>query len=283
MTRFSLLNDVVFKHVFGSQTGIPVLRALLNALLEFSGDGRIVELELLNPNLDRERIGQKGVILDIKARDGQGRLYNVEVQVAPERAYVERALYYLARLFGSQLDPGEPYRMLAKTVGISLLDFPLFPDLADLHSRYRLHDERHGRELTDVLELHFIELSKFRRDKPFAQQTGFERWLHVLKFGELYSDPAEPVPPELAREEGIEMALKALKRACASDEVRELVETREKAMHDWATWIDEAEQKGRQEGRQQGLVETARRMRQAGMPLETIMQLTGLAPEDLDK
>jgi hypothetical protein len=41
------------------------------------------------------------------------------------------------------------------------------------------------------------------------------------------------------------------------------------------------EKKGRQEGRQEGLLETARRMRQAGMDLETIEKMTGLTAKQL--
>lgn len=33
--RFSLLNDVIFKVVFGSESSRPVLKPLLNALLVF--------------------------------------------------------------------------------------------------------------------------------------------------------------------------------------------------------------------------------------------------------
>ncbi len=291
MTGLSLTNDIVFKIVFGSEKGLPVLRALLNALLELSGENRIAELKILNPQLDRERLLQKGVVLDVSARDGQRRQYNIEVQVSQQPAYTERALYYLTRLFSSQLDVGEPYARLAKTIGISLLDFELFPDLEDLHSMYRLYDQGHGRELSDILELHFIELYKVRSDKPQELRTPFERWLHVLKFGELYEAEQSPVPEALAREEGIEMALDGLRRARASDEVRELIEMRLKASHEWASQMEQAEreglEKGRQEGRQEGhrekQLEVAQRMRRAGMTTETIAQITGLTPEELDK
>lgn len=145
-----LLNDVIFKVVFGSEKSTPVLRALLNALLGLAGDERIASLEILNPSLDREHLLDKGVILDVRARDHRGRLYNIEVQVAAEPAYTQRAVYYLARLFGGQLEPEEPYSRISKTIGISLCDFVLFRDLQDLHSTYRLHDRAHGRELTDI-------------------------------------------------------------------------------------------------------------------------------------
>ncbi|MBI4864444.1 MAG: Rpn family recombination-promoting nuclease/putative transposase, partial [Candidatus Riflebacteria bacterium] len=186
MIRPSLLNDIVFKIVFGTEANRSLLRALLNALLGLTGPERITELHILNPQLDREHSTQKGAILDVKAHDSGGKLYNIEVQLADRPAYVERVLYYLARLFSSQLETGDAYGLIAKTIGISLVDFPLFADLADLHSTYRMYDEKHSMTLTDMLELHFIELSKFRRDKPRELRTPFERWLHILKFAELY-------------------------------------------------------------------------------------------------
>jgi len=48
--------------------------------------------------------------------------------------------------------------------------------------------------VTDVLELHFIELSKFNKLKPRELQSSFERWLHFLKFGEYYVDEEFPLP-----------------------------------------------------------------------------------------
>ncbi len=194
MPGLSMLNDIIFKIVFGTEKSEPVLRALLNALLSLSGEDKIVALEILNPYLDREHLLDKGVILDVKARDRRDRLYNIEVQVNSQPAYVERTVYYLARLFGSQLEPGAGYTAIARTVGISLLDFVLFRDIEALHSTYRLHDVEHDRPLTDVFELHFIELAKFRPDKPHGELTPFEKWLHVLKFGELYESAQVPEP-----------------------------------------------------------------------------------------
>ncbi|MBI3926659.1 MAG: PD-(D/E)XK nuclease family transposase [Armatimonadetes bacterium] len=301
MKGLSLLNDIIFKIVFGTDVSRPVLRALLNALLGLSGERRIVDLDILNPYLDKEHLLDKGVILDVKARDAQGRLYNIEVQVSAQPAYMERAVYYLARLFSEQLEKGDPYTRIAKTIGISLLDFVLFSDLEDLHSTYRFYDTDHQRELTDILELHFIELAKFRRDKPHELRTPFEKWLHVLKFGELYESGLAPVPEALRQEEGIEMALESMRKACASDEVREMIELRMKAMRDEATRMEAAVQQGLEQGLEQGLqqglqqgleqgrregrralVETARRMRDAGMSIETILSMTGLRPEELN-
>lgn len=302
MDDLYLLNDIIFKVVFGSSTSQPTLRALLNALLGLTGPERIVDLEILNPNLDKEYLLDKGVVLDVRARDGGRRLYNIEVQVAGHPAYAERAVYYLARLFSSQLERGEAYSRIARTIGISLCDFALFPELQDLHSTYRLYDRQHERELTDILEIHFIELAKFRRDKPHELRTPFEKWLHVLKFGGLYETGRGAVPEALKQEEGIEMALEGMRRARASEEVRELIEARRKAEHDYATRMEQAMEEGLarglargrelgleqgrelglEQGREAALRETARRLLAAGVDRSTVAETTGLPPEVVD-
>ncbi|MBT9584090.1 Rpn family recombination-promoting nuclease/putative transposase [bacterium] len=229
------MNDVIFKIVFGSTENAPILRALLNAILGLSGPDRIQEVQISNPYGEKKRIDEKEIILDIKARDGEDRRYNVEVQLNREPNYVERSLHYLARLFSEQVGKGEPYTTIRRTVGISILDFKLFEDRTDLHSTYRLYDTQHSHELTDVLEIHYLELSKFDQYKLHGDRTPLEKWLHILKFGEIYERGLEPLPQQLASEEGIVMALDAMKRAYADDEVREMIEARLKAQSIEAT------------------------------------------------
>ena len=281
MARHTFLNDVIFKIVFGAEGSPDLVRALINALLRLSGPERITEIEILNPHVEKRYVDEKGGVLDVKARDSMGRLYNIELQVGNELAYVPRVLYYLTRLFSGQAAPGDYYGDLGKTIGISLLDFQLFNDRDDLHSTYRLYDTLHEHQLTDLLEVHFIELVKFRQGKPHSQQIPFERWLHILKFGEVYESGSEPLPAELAQEEGIEMAIDRMRTAWANDELREWIEFRDKARMDEKNRLEYARRAGLAEGRLDGLREAARKMVDEGMSRDAVCRALGLAPTDL--
>ncbi|MEW6283037.1 MAG: PD-(D/E)XK nuclease family transposase [Candidatus Eremiobacterota bacterium] len=98
MSTHLLLNDVLFGIVFGTQANSRILQALLNALLGLKGQDRIVNLKILSPRPEQQHLLQKGVILDVVARDGRSRLFNIEVQVYSEAAFVKRSFYYLTRL-----------------------------------------------------------------------------------------------------------------------------------------------------------------------------------------
>lgn len=132
----TLLDDVLFKVVFGTQRHSEALRGLLNAILGLKGDDRISEITLLNPLRDKEHLNDKGTILDVKARDGLGRVYNVEVQVQEQLAYRQRSLFYAANMISGQVEAGQDYRQLKKTIHISLMDFVLFDDFPELRTAF---------------------------------------------------------------------------------------------------------------------------------------------------
>lgn len=292
--RHTLLNDVIFKIVFGSSQNERILRSLLNAVLELEGADKILDLELLSNEAEKTYVQDRGAVVDVRARDGRGRVYNVEVQVRNPIHYVERSLYYLSRLYHEQLQRGDDYHELRRTVGISLLDFVLFPEHDRVHSRFRLHDSRHDLELSDILEIHYLELRKFKNEGPF--NTQLDKWLHLLRFSEVYGMGIEPLPEFIRAEEEMVMAFEAMNKAYARDEVRELIEARLKAEWDEASRLGAATRQGLAEGREQGLAEgraeglaegkaeglreVAWRMRELGMDLETIFTATGVRLED---
>lgn len=75
---------LLFRIVFGNQKRAAALAGLLNAILGREGDSRIRQLEIQNPLREKDRLEQKSSILDVKARDGQGHFYSIEVQLATQ-------------------------------------------------------------------------------------------------------------------------------------------------------------------------------------------------------
>ena len=119
-----------------------------------------------------------------------------------------------------------------------MVDFILFPDREHLHSTYHLHDVDHAHSFSDILEMHYIEIVRFRKYKPRDLRTPFEKWVHLLKFADLHEKGLEPLPEVLEKEEGIALALEAMRRAWATDEIRGKIEIRERILHDRATRME---------------------------------------------
>jgi len=277
-----ILNDILFKIVFGTTSGEPTMRALVNALLDLQGADEIVELILLNPISEKQYIEDKGPIFDLKARDSKGRQYNVEVQLRPGVGdYLKRSIYYISRFYSEQMQRGDSYQDLLKTVSISLVDFNLLPDAEEVHSTFLLREKDSGYILSDVLELHYVELRKFKPAKPQELRTRFERWLYFLKFADLYGPEDIDLPDNLRQEEGIAMALESMRRAYAKDPIRELIEAREKAERDELNRLYTAKLEGKFEGKLEGKLEVARNLLAAGLDRETVLRAAGLNESDL--
>ena len=68
-----------------------------------------------------------------------------------------------------------------------------------------------------------------------------------------------------------------------SDDEREwfIQESRYKAQMDYESGINTAHDKGMEEGRTEGKMEDARGMKAENIPLETIVKITGLTPEQV--
>ena len=66
------------------------------------------------------------MILDIKARDDQGRLYNLEMQMLATASLVQRLLYYWSKIYSQQLAEGDDYTRLRPTISICFVNGVLF-------------------------------------------------------------------------------------------------------------------------------------------------------------
>jgi predicted transposase/invertase (TIGR01784 family) len=145
-----------------------------------------------------------------------------------------------------------------------------------------------NRVLTDLLEYHFVELSKFDGDKPTKLRSKFEKWLHILKFGNYYRSIDE-LPEELRSEEGICEVISNMSNANTDELTWHELFARDMFLSDRATELDAAEKKGRAEGKAEGKAEgeiqrakkVALKMLNDGLSPEQVAKYTGLTPEQI--
>ena len=160
--------DVVFRKLFGSEENKECLISLLNSVVNPSPP--IVDVTIKNPFNLAAYLGAKESILDIKAVDGEGVWYDIEMQIEAHILYGRRALYYLSKTYADQLETGEDYARLHTTIGIHFLDFRYFDD-ARIVRQFVLQDTETGlthRELGG-LRLH---LGRGRRGRAASAPSG---------------------------------------------------------------------------------------------------------------
>jgi len=288
-----LKTDYAFKQLFGQPQTSDVLRGLLNALLRREGSEVIRQVRIVNSERTPSNPRGKTKRLDIYAQTDRQEHINIESQVGREPAMVARALLYWASLFDAQAMQGMVYQELTSTIAISFLNFRLFPSTDSYHTTYHIyrdHAQGHDR-LTDLLELHFVELPKFRRRCRPGQVDvvgdPLVRWLLLL-------DAAKNTR-NLAIVEGLAMSDRTLEHALRVwEEISHDPEqyaaflSRRKAMLDEVSRLRSAETRGVERGHARGMregevkgktegkIEVARAMVASGDSVERVMRLTGL-------
>ena len=249
--RRTLLNpkiDFVFKKIFGSEEHPEILISFLNAVLKPKKP--IVSVEIKNSDLEKEYIEDKFSRLDVKALTSNKEIINIEIQLKNEYNMIQRSLYYWSKLYEEQLSEGDRYDKLSRTVCINILDFKYLKN-DRFHNGYRLKEIETNEELTDLQEIHFIEIPKLKKFESTEEIVDLlEGWVEFLR------DPESEVirKLEMSNKE-IREAKDELYRLSRNSKERELYYLREKSLRDEISALANAKEKGLKEGLKQGLFE----------------------------
>lgn len=281
MRFLDVKTDIAFKKVFGSEQHKDILIGFLNAVLDLHDDKRIVEVTLKNPWQPPDLSILKETILDIKAVDDRGVSFIVEMQVEKKYSFQKRAQYYTAKAYTSQIDKGEDYPKLGQVIFIGILDFSFFEGEDCLTRHLILNQATQRQELKDI-EFNFIELAKF--DKTEEQLEGvFDKWIYFIKNASnltMIPQSAEAIP-ELSNAYTQASVFSWTKDELEVYEYWRMEETsdRYKIQEEYEKGIEKGIEKGKAEER----LENARKMKQFGVAVEIIMQVTGLSQEEVER
>ncbi|MDR1473618.1 MAG: Rpn family recombination-promoting nuclease/putative transposase [Lactobacillales bacterium] len=276
----SVTDDLLFKLVFGDERNKRALIHLLSSVVGF----KITDVDIRKTEMTPEFIGGKESRLDVLATDDEGRLYNIELQKQNDIHMRERSLFYWSEVFYKQLDKGESYDLLCKTICINILKFKLINDDKFWHTYHMWEDETHEL-LTDLEEIHFLELPKM---KEFSKKNPITWWLEYLK------NPHSKVVKQIGEfEPVIKEAVKMFDVITSDKKTQELLRMREKGERDFNSAMKSSRLEGRAEGLEKGIVkgiekgiekekkETALSMLTDGLPVSTISKYTGLSPSEI--
>ena len=269
--------DFVFKNIFGSEKHPNILISFLNATLK--PKDLITEVEIKNTDLNKGYIEDKFSRLDVKATTSNNEIINIEIQLKNEYNMIKRSLYYWSKLYSEQLNEGEDYSLLKRTICINILNFKYLKTRM-FHSVYRMKEIHTNEELSDIEEIHFIEIPKLEDGSD--EKDMLVAWIEFLK------------NPESEKVRSLEMSVDEIREAkdelikmSNDDTQRELYEMRAKTLRDKISALNEAERKGIKKGREEGeknkAIEIAKSLIDLGLDKESIAKSTGLDLWEVEK
>lgn len=237
--------DFVFKKIFGSEENKSVLISFLNATLKPKKE--IVSVDLKNTDIEKEYLKDKFSRLDVKATTSNKETINIEIQLKNEYDMIQRSLYYWSKIYEEQIQEGDSYSNLNRTVCINILNYNYLKN-DRFHNIYRLKEVETNEELTDIEEIHFIEIPKLRELNLNDEADMLEVWIEFLR------DPESEVIRNIEMSnEAVRKAKDKLYKLSQSKEDRELYFLREKSIRDEISALSKAKEEGIEQGIQQGI------------------------------
>lgn len=310
-------NDYIFKKIFGHKKNKNLLIDLLSAIIPHIN---ITSLKLeqevsLEKELEKNKLGK----LDIIATLNDNTKIHIEMQVENKQNTIERSLFYASGILHQNLYKNEDYINLPQLISIWILNYNLFTN-GPFHEISELKRKHQNIILTNKLEIHYIQLNRFKekmkkacnnrltfisndnleeinmteneyeKDKKNKKEAEkkLEDWLTFI----IHEDQEKI---DKIENEYIQKAEKELKALNADPYERRLAYLREKAIIDeqWAisTALErgeiagkkEGKKEGKQEGKQEEKIEIAKKMLKEHFDLETIMKITELTKEEIEK
>ena len=268
-----IIMDDWFKRTFGTEPNKGLLIMLLKELIPEHDikDLTYVQQEHINPFP-----GKKDALIDVECVDTDGTRFIVEMQVARQRFFYERSLFYST--FGiqqqveksSSMDYGFP-----PVYFVGFMDFSLHEGSDRVLYRYSLRENETGEEMTGSLQFVFLELTNCRKALT-PEATLLDNFCYALHNMEHLTDR-----PEELKEEIFKRLFKTAEIATFTPEERIKYENDMTTERDIQNYISYAREKGLEEGRAEGRMETARNMLADEISIDLVAKYTGLSIEQV--
>ena len=283
---FNALNDCFVRYFFTDKGGEKVLLDFINAVMISADMKTFKAVEILNPFNLKKHYNDKETIVDVKCITKNGTIVIIEVQLSGNSRFPERILYYWAANYSKLLKKGEEYEDLTPVISINLLNFNLNKKNSTVHSCYMIYDTKNARLLTDHLQIHIIELKKFKfKDNDLKKDLNY--WL-----GFFTNKDMEAYMSEIVKEKPImEEAHKRYNNFIRSRLMMSEYEKKEIYQYDKQITLEEKRREGIKEGRREGKLEgikernysIAKSLKSSGFDNQFISEHTGLSVKEIEK
>ena len=284
MARFiNPFTDVGFKIIFGQEFSKPRLLDFLNTLLE--GERVITNLTFLDKEQEAMFDGDRSPIYDILCETDSKEKIIVEMQNREHPNFKERMLYYASEAIVRQGERGTAWNYDIKAVYmVAFTNFVLTGYSDRLRIDVGLTDLQRGGLFSDKLRLIYLQMPCFTKEMEECENH-FERWIYILKNMEILERM-----PWAAQNAVFRRLAEVAEVSALSKEERIKYDRALKRYRDTYNAMTGAEQKGlaeglakgRAEGEREKALESARRMKVKGYPVEDIAEITGLDAETIN-
>ncbi len=295
---------LTFRKVFCEQKDL--LRSFLNAVLPLKNDNEIKSLEYIAPEMVPENPAKTYSMVDVRCTDNNNRQFIVEMQMYWTAGFVQREFFNTPKKIFRPLEKKDGYDELRQVYCVSIINDIAFPNLKDeFYHRYVPANIEHPENTIKGFETIFLELPKFR-PSSVSDKKMMVLWLRFLTE---INEQTKEIPAEMMENEYISKAVGIVEQSAYTDAQRmaydkfwdEIVSERTLMKGYFRQGHAEGHAKGRAEGRAEGLAEgrveglaegekkgrkeqtyeIAKKLIEMHLPMDSIIQATGLSKDEI--
>ncbi len=294
--------DWAMKRLLRQKANFGILEGFLTTLLGM----KITIKNMLESESNQDDEEDKYNRVDMLAENENGELFLIEVQNNTEYAYFQRMLFGTSKLVTEYIKKGEGYENVRKIYSVNIVYFSLGKGTDIV---YHGKTEFRGIHNGDLLELSPFQRQKFSVDavsdlypeyyilkvNDFNRVTknSLEEWVYYLNTGDVPKGAKAPGMEEVKEQLTIDRMNKS-ERSAYYKHLDNIVILRDNIYTEREEGRLEGRAEGREEGRAEGraegeiigrkrtVLETAKKMKIMGLPIDTIVEVTGLTEKEVE-
>ena len=277
------------KRLLRQKANFGILEGLLTTLLGM----KIKIRQMLESEGNQDDENDKYNRVDMLAENDKGELFLIEVQNNTEYAYFQRMLFGTSKLVTEYIKKGQGYENVRKVYSVNIVYFSLGKGTDIV---YHGKTEFRGIHNGDLLELSPFQRQKFNVDEVSdlypeyyilkvndfnrVAKSSIEEWAYYLNTGDVPKGAKAPGMEEVKEQLKVDRMSKA-ERSAYYKHLDNIVILRDNIYTEREEGRLEGRAEGRAEGREEERRQNARRMKDLGLPAETISTVTGLTLEEV--
>ena len=270
-------NDAAFKRIFNEERNKDILMHFLNDILPLKS--AIKRISFLKTVQNAEIAALRESLIDTMCEDENGERFIVEMQVAHERGFDKRSLYYAARAYLSQRGKDVHYKDLKNVYFLAITGFCPFPNKRDWFSHIGLTDlKTHEHDIASI-QLFFLQLPLFEKTKEDIKGMSIrEKWAYFFKHADETRE--EELEEIVGKDLVIKKAYDELNRFSWSEQDLLYYESVDMKICSDLAALEAAEERGIEKGRKEEKLIIAMKLLARGMSIEEVSEMTELAIEE---
>ncbi len=279
------------KRLLRQKANFGILEGFLTTLL-----GMQVKIKnMLESESNQEDESDKYNRVDMLAENEKGELFLIEVQNNTEYAYFQRMLFGTSKLVTEYIKKGEGYENIRKVYSVNIVYFSLGKGTDIV---YHGKTEFRGIHNGDLLELTPFQRQKFDvdavsdlypeyyilkvNDFDRVAKNSLEEWVYYLNTGDVPQGATAPGMEEVKEQLTIDRMNKS-ERSAYYKHLDNIVILRSNIYTEREEGRAEGRAEGEAIGRKKNALETARKMKSLGLPVDTIVEITGLTEQEVEE